>query len=334
MSVKIRWQASSDPNIASYKLESSPDNVTWAPLATITHAIPGPNWDATNSCFYYDHAAGTQTTWYRLASVDAAAQQSAWSPAFQPVGGYVPPWETVQQIVTSTAYEVGLGSAGSDVMNSTDANIQQICYLLRSAGRELVHLRDWNHLRKEYLFTTVANQSTYPLPADYHNMIDQTWWNRTNRLPVGGPLSGQEWQYLRARLVNVVFNVLFRPLQRQIELYPPNAVPAGFQIAYEYNSSYWISTAGTPDVSSADYPSLSTDYVWFDPLLMVRKLKLDFLKAKGFDTTSAQQDFNTTLEYVKGNDAPSPILNATRRWNPIVDPLIGGQSVPVTGFGV
>jgi hypothetical protein len=66
---------------------------------------------------------------------------------------------------------------------------------------------------------------------------------------------------------------------------------------------------------------------------MIRGLKLAMLKAKGFDTTAAQQDFNTTLELVKGHDAPAPVLSASRRFNPIVDPLIGGQSIPVTGYG-
>ena len=296
---------------------------------------------------------------------------------------------TAGDIVNQAAVEVGLRSV-QDPYTATDANIVQMCQLLKSLGREIVHMRDWNILRRERVFTTVAGQSSYPLPADYHNMVDQTWWNRTNRLPVGGPVSAQEWQYLKGRLVGIVFNVLFRPMQNAIVLYPTGtAAPGGFEIVYEYQSEWWVkqyvgawaaSTAYTTDrvvdnggnayvcttagqsalvgptgtdfvivdgtcvwsyigatadlITTTDAPTASDDQIIFDPLLMIRGLKLAFLKAKGFDTTSAQQDYNTTLEMVKGHDAPSPILNATRRWNPIVDPLIGGQSVPVTGFGV
>lgn len=336
MTVKVTWQPSADPSIYSYLLQSSPDATTWTLLDTIIDAPrtgANPHYDTVNAVFFYNDAAGSASTWYRLAAVDTLAQQSAWSAAFQPTGGLVPPWETVQQIVSNAALDLGLGNAGTNVMASSDANILQLCSLLKSAGRELVHLRSWNHLRGEHSFTTAAGQSVYPLPADYHNMIDQTWWNRTNRLPVGGPLSAQEWQYLKGRIVGVVFNVLFRPMNRQIVLYPDNNIPTGFNIVFEYNSSFWISTSGTPDTATSDAPAASTDFVWFDPLLMVRKLKLDFLKAKGFDTTSAQQDYETALEYVKGNDAPSPVLNATRRFNPVIDPLIGGQNIPVTGFG-
>ena len=294
---------------------------------------------------------------------------------------------TAGDIINQAAVEVGLREV-ADPYLSTDANIVQMRQLLKSLGREIVHMRDWNILRRERVFTTTAGQSTYPLPADYHNMIDQTWWNRTNRLPVGGPLSAQEWQYLKGRIVGVVFNVLFRPMQNTLVLYPDTNTPGGFQIVYEYISEWWVKgttvawaastaypldrvvtnggnayvciTAGTSgltgptgtDISitdgscvwsyvstsanlltTSDAPTEATDIVIFDPLLMIRGLKLAFLKAKGFDTTSVQQDYNTTLEMVKGHDAPSPVLNATRRWNPVVDPLIGGQNIPITGFG-
>ena len=253
MSVRVTWQPSSDAAIYSYDLQSSPDATTWSDLDTIVDAprsALNANYDVTNAVFFYDDAAGVATTWYRLRATDTLAQDSAWSAAFQPTGALIPPWDTVQQIVTQAALEVGLGSAGTDVVNSTDANVLQLVGLLNSCGRELVHLRSWNHLRGQHTFTTVAGQAVYPLPADYHNMIDQTWWNRTNRLPVGGPMSAQQWQYLKARLVGVVFNVLFRPMNRQITLYPDTNTPGGYTIAFEYNSSYWISTAGTPDTAT------------------------------------------------------------------------------------
>ena len=243
---------------------------------------------------------------------------------------------TVGEIINDTALEVGLGGSVSTVPDpfaSTDPNVLQLIALLKSSGRELTRERNWNYLRKEHSFTTVLGQSVYSLPNDYHNMIDQTWWNRTNRLPLGGPLSAQEWQYLKARLVGVVFTVLFRPMDRAITIYPDTNTPAGYDIAFEYNSAFWVSRTGAPDTTIADEPTLSSDLVWFDPLLMIRGLKLAFLKAKGFDTTSAQQDWNMSLDYVKGNDAPSPVLSLNRSQMGFREPLIGSQSVPITGFG-
>ena len=330
----------SDPAILEYDLESSADLLTWTPLVTITDAPrdgTNANYDVTNAVFFYTHAAGTAATWYRLAAIDTLAQQSAWSPSFQAAGVPIPAWWTAGQVVNQALVEVGLDDT-TDPFASTDPNVKQMCWLLKSLGKKLVNARmdaPWTWLRGEHSFTTVANQGNYPLPTDYHSMIPQTWWNRTNRLPVGGPLSPQEWQYLKARLVGVVFNVLFRPMNRQITLYPNTNTPGGQNIVFEYASSYWVSLAGTPDTLTSDTPTLSTNYVWFDPLLLVLGLKLDFLKAKGFDTTSAQQDYNTALVAALSQDTQAPVLSATRGMGlrGVVDPLIGSQSVPITGYG-
>jgi hypothetical protein len=333
--IHVTWPPSGDPTTASYKLQSSPDAASWVDLATVLNNQANPAlYDATEGVFYYDDAGGSDATWYRIATISTLAVQGAWSEPMQPPAVYVPPWDDAGGVVNSAAVEVGLDEV-TDPFTSTDPNIKQLCWLLKSLGRDLVHMRSWNHLRKEHSFTTVAGQSTYSLPNDYHNMIDQTWWNRTNRLPVGGPLSAQEWQYLKGRLTGVVFNVLFRPMNRAVTLYPDTNTPGGFDIAFEYNSSYWVSRVGAPDTTVTDVPSNSSDLVWFDPLLLTRGLKLAFLKAKGFDTTAAQQDWNMSLEYVKGNDASSPILSATRRGaRGMFDPLLGDQSIPITNYGL
>lgn len=243
-------------------------------------------------------------------------------------------FDTAGNIVNDAAVEIGL-SPVTDPFTSTDANYIQMCRLLKSVGRELVHSRPWTHLRKDYTFTTVQGTSTYSMPSDFHQMIDQTWWNRTNRLPVGGPLSPQEWEYLKARMVGVVFNVLFRPGNNSIQLYPDTDTPGGYVIAFQYASSWWVSNDVTPTVTSRDYPQYATDTLWFDPLLLTRGLKLAFLKAKGFDTTSAQQDYDYTLEQVKGHDSPAQILNMNKSTlaSSVNDRPMGNQSVPITGFG-
>lgn len=333
--IRVTWNQATTVGIASYDLQSSTDNVTFTALASVPHAIPGVNWDATYSVFYYDHATGTALTWYRVAAVDGQGNVSPWSTSFRATGTPIPVWDTAGNIVNAAAVEVGLSDV-ADPFASTDANIKQMCWLLKSLGRELIHARTgppWSYLRKEYVFTTVAGQSQYCLPQDWHNMIEQTGWNRTNRLPVGGPLSAQEWQYLKARLVGVVFNVLIRPMNRSMNLYPDTNTPGGYVIAMEYCSSWWVSPTGAPNATTTDIPTLSSDRVWFDPLLLIRGLKLSFLKAKGFDTTSAQQDYNRVLAAAEAQDAPSRKMSLNRNTVLWYDPLLGQQNIPITGFG-
>jgi hypothetical protein len=245
-------------------------------------------------------------------------------------------WETAGSIINDAAVECGLPES-SDPFNGQDPNYSQLARLFKSCGREMVHLKNWTHLRKEHLFTTVQGVSAYVLPDDFHNMYDQTWWNRTNRLPLGGPLSPQEWQFLKSRLAGVVFTVLFRPMEGQIVLYPDTNTPGGYDIAFEYHSSYWTTPIGQfgtyGSTPSSDTVTASTDRVFFDPLLMTKMLKWKFLAAKGFDTTAAQQEFTAMLDAVKGHDTPSPILSLNRNRGLRIDPLLGQQNVPITNFG-
>lgn len=241
-------------------------------------------------------------------------------------------WPTAGEVVNDAAVEVGLADS-ADPFVSTDANIVQLCRLLKSVGQELVMDRNWSYLRKEHTFTTVLGTANYALPTDFKRMIPQTGWNRTNRLPLGGPLSPQEWQFLKARLVGVVFTVLFRPMLGQIYLYPDTNTPGGYVIAFEYDSKFWVSTDATPTVLSSEYPIASTDYVWFDRLLLVRKLKLDFLKAKGLDTTAAEQDYAQTLNKCLAADNPGKMLSLNHGFQDPSATPIGPQSIPITGFG-
>jgi hypothetical protein len=243
-------------------------------------------------------------------------------------------FDTAGQIISDALVEVGLAAVSDPFSETEDSNVVQMCTLLKSVGREILHQRQWTYMRAEHTFTTVQGQSAYDLPDDFHEMVDQSGWNRTNRLPLGGPLSAQEWQYLKSRLAGVVFTVLFRPWQGQMHLYPDTNTPGGYDIAFEYISDGWVEVPNIPVNTYRDYPTESTDIIRFDSLMVSRGLKLAWLKAHGFDTTSAQQDYTEALNYAMAHDSFQPILSLTRQngMRPH-DAIIGQQSVPITGFG-
>ena len=104
-------------------------------------------------------------------------------------------WDTAGNIINDAATELGLQAfqaKAADPFASTDPNMGQLCQLLKSVGRDLAKRREWTHLRAIHTLTTVEGVGWYALPADFGRMINQTGWNRTNRLPLGGPLSPQE----------------------------------------------------------------------------------------------------------------------------------------------
>lgn len=243
------------------------------------------------------------------------------------IGTSLPAWDTVAEIVSDAAIELGLRStAMSDPFASTDPNILQLIALLKSGGRRLAREYAWTHLQSEYTFSTVASTAAYALPSDFRAMIPQTHWNRTTQWPLLGPTSPQRWQYLQALTGNVIY-AEFRSLGGQIKLTPtPSATQS---IAFEYLSSYWVKPTGQT-APTADQPTVATDTVCFDPLLAVSMLRLAFKKAKGMDTSGEQQDYDDALSKVMGEDAPAPVLQVS---GGLEYHLVDGMNLPGTGWG-
>lgn len=300
-------------------------------------------------------------------------------------------WDTAGNIVNDAATELGLQSfqaKSADPFGSTDPNLGRLCQLLKSVGRDLQRKRGWTHLQNVCVLETVENQAQYALPIDFGSMTNQTGWNRTNRMPLGGPLSPQEWQYLAGQLAGIVFTVLFRPMHGQLLLYPDTSTPGGYTLAYEYASRWWVQsstvnaygatqwlpsttysgsayvtnqgrvyllasdgTSGTVGptgtgtgiadgtaqwdyvaASGADNPTASTDVVLFDPQLVMRALKLAYLRSVGMDSTAAEEDFNDAWAQATAEDTPARVLDLGQP-KLLRVPLIGEQNIPITNFG-
>jgi hypothetical protein len=334
-------------------------------------------------------------------------------------------WPTAQQVLSQAGLELGLIQRASDLGEnayaSDDPNVIQLCTFLKKAGRDLVDEAQWSQLRQEFSLLTGAGGQTwaaYPLPPDFRSMIDQAGWNRSTRLPLGGPLSEQEWQCLSSRLAGVVFTALFRPMQGLLYLYPPEDVPLAQSLVMAYQSAWWVQEmAETAEFSYAQWqdatayksgalvylenadqpyvknfyrcaqpgtsngdppggldhavgtsgpiidpagntslvwnwvgasinmaqgiklnfgwstrPSGGTDILMFDEALLVAKVKMLWLQAKGFDSADAEREYRRQFETIGSNDNPAPILSLSRA-GLTVDRLLGEQSYPITGYG-
>lgn len=243
-------------------------------------------------------------------------------------------WDTAGNIINDAATELGLQSfqaKSADPFASTDPNIGRLCQLLKSVGRDLQRGREWTHLRAIETLTTVEGTSVYDLPDGFGRMINQTGWNRTNRLPLGGPLSPQEWEYLKGQLAGIVFTVLFRPMQGKMWLYPDTNTPGGYELAYEYVSRWWVQPSGQ-STGTMDEPTASSDTVLFDPQLVMRGLKVAFLRAVGMDSSAAQEDYERAYSQACLEDTPARVLDLARD-RVLQQPLIGQSNIPITSFG-
>lgn len=236
-------------------------------------------------------------------------------------------YATVKEILNDTLVESGFDPVTSPT-TSTAKHVVQMLYLLKSAGRELLKAYDWQQLVRETSVTiNYGDTGEYDIPSDFEKMIPQTGWDRTNRYPLIGSASPQEWQYLKA-IPNLTtgLTVIFRYNQNQIKILPTppaSGVDPYLVLYYEYLSRGWVQDAVTLPVSYKDFPENDDDTVLYDPTMMVKLLKLRYLGAKGFDTRDAVSQFTLAFEQVTGANIPGEVLSIAPgpRGFPFIDPI-------------
>jgi len=240
-------------------------------------------------------------------------------------------FKSINDICNQVAIEVGIPKQ-EDVFASTDPASEQLVFLSNSAGYELIQNEAWEGLVREYVITTQeGDDGTYDLPDDFAYMINQTGWDRTNNVPMLGPLSAQEWQYLEGRdLVSQTIYASFREVDNVFRLFP-QPPPVGLDIHFEYISRNWVLTGGVPE-AFADKVVGPGDIVLYEPILFERLLKVRFLEARGFDTTAAVQQLQTAFTSWTGKDKGAAVLNAGtgRRGFPYLDAY---HNSPDTRYG-
>ncbi len=238
---------------------------------------------------------------------------------------------SVDDIMNRVALEVGLLPSSSPVTDTNDTFVQ-LEGLFNSSGQELSELHPWQILNKPFdINTTAEDDGKYDLPDDFNYFVDQTGWDRKNRVPMGGPLSAQDWTYLSGRdLVSQTIYASYRQNEGQIWLYP-QPPPDDMQITFEYISRNWLREQGASE-ANRDTIGAGSDICVIDPLLSIKFLKLKYLQAKGFDYSAAAMEFDTLLDSRIGKSVGAPILSASRsgRHFPYLSPY---GNTGDTGFG-
>jgi hypothetical protein len=143
----------------------------------------------------------------------------------------------------------------------------------------------------------------YALPSDWLRQIESTEWDRTNRWPLNGPKSPQEWQNFKSGIVYAGPRLRFRIQGGRLSINPPPS--AASVLSMEYVSQDWVTAAN--GVTTKPKFTVDSDTPVFDESLMVEGLKLRWNKAKGF--AYDERAYIDLLNMCKGQNKSAPTLS-------------------------
>ena len=235
-------------------------------------------------------------------------------------------------IINQVSAEVGLARVQTlfDANDVQEVQSSQLLAALQAAGNALVQFYPWEQFKKEWVFTLVAGQGSYPLPDDWDYFIDQTQWDRTNHWPLMGPKNPAEWAWLKGGLIASFPRIRYRVMNNNFEVFPVPTSDTKFEFAMEYVSTDWVQGAGSQKPNQAMVKA-DGDVVWFHPWLIIKYTKLKWLQLKNFPTDSAAADFQRMWDATLGKDVGAPVLSLVPKQTPF---FIGPWSVPDSSWGV
>src|SRR5512133_1664388 len=203
-------------------------------------------------------------------------------------------YESAAQIVKDAAPLLGLPVV-ADPLASTEVAQVRLCACLGIAGRELVQIYDWPHLRKVCDITAALGDGrAWTVPADFGGLIPATAWNQTTDQRIYGPIGAAEWAKYEAD-DSTRAGSAFRLVQGVFAVIPTSSVADGDLLQYEYQGKSWVSAAGGT-VPTDDRVTAGTNLVYFDPMLMHWALRRAWKISNSESTTAEESAYWQAVE--------------------------------------
>lgn len=245
-----------------------------------------------------------------------------------PVGPFTGTTTANSAVITGVSSTVGIlpgyGVAGSGVYQSATVVSTTVSTVTMSA------VASSSNTNASYNF----GQISYALPGDIRQFINATYWDRNFRWPMLGPLSPQEWEVIVSGISPVGPRIRFRVVDNIMMIQPLPGTGQTDQIAYEYVSNAWCTTAaGVARTASGGVCRFGADtdlYRWPEDTLRYG-VKWRFLRAKGLDYAEERKTYNQARDYqlATSGGARSARMNATATGLH----FLGYDNIPDTSYG-
>lgn len=151
----------------------------------------------------------------------------------------------------------------SSFPTSTDNNFILLKALMNEAAQSIRDEYSWPELQREYTFDLATSTESYILPGDYDRTLSETWWNRTQRWPLIGPMTPQDWQLYKSGLITQIPRQRFRVkywATKQFFIDPtPTSSENGQTCVYEYitrtvfRPKTWVASTSWTGLSYCSY---------------------------------------------------------------------------------
>jgi hypothetical protein len=215
----------------------------------------------------------------------------------------------------------------SIVIGTTDDQIRQLHAICIEEADDLVSSFNWQALLRQHTFTTVAAaEQIGAIPDDLDRFIPNSFFNRTTRRPVLGPITPQLWQNIQANpQINRVI-LAYRERDGAFLITPDP--PADQVIAFEYSSTEWARSA-LGDFTYTKWQN-DTDTSFVSEKLIKLGARWRWRKAKGLPYAEDFDTYTQQKEQTQARDGGSSVLNITGGGDWV---YVGNPNVPETGFG-
>jgi len=170
-------------------------------------------------------------------------------------------------------------------------------------------------------------KTKYALPTDYTRLISRTGYDKSRRWAVAGPASAQEWEWLQSSYISTGPRIRYRIFGGYIQTWP--VIATGDLISFEYLSNGWAIDAST-GAGKSSFTADTDTYVWPDRLMQLA-VKWRYLNQRGFDATSAYDEYQRIFDIAKATDADAPTLSMGGAQGTV---LLNIQNIPDSGYGL